>query len=103
MSSAASAGEHYQDMASEHGMSVEIFDMLDVTGGEDLAVADVRDELGVTTDEAKSLLARAVENGYLWEVSDEKIWMFTPKGAAPFGGLSDSAMQELRDAGWRGV
>ena len=101
MSTTANVQDYYQIMASAHGMSVDMFDMLDITGGEDITVADVRDELSITTPEAKALLTRATDNGYLWKVPGKSTYMFTPKGAAPFGGLGARAVQELREAGWK--
>jgi hypothetical protein len=100
MSATENAPDYWQDMASGHGMSADMFDMLDITGGEDITVSDVRDELSITTAEAKSLLTRATDNGYLWKVPGKNTYMFTPKGAGPFGGLRTRAVQELQEAGW---
>lgn len=87
---------HYRAMAAAHGMSVEMFDMLDITGG------DITFEHIVGEEIPPGLLLSAEREGYLYLYRGvEYVWMLTPKGAAPFGGLTEEAQAELYEAGWR--
>lgn len=79
----------------------KLADLCDVLAGCDLTPHEAADQIGA--EDSFLLVMSAEDQDLVFAYEDKEgneLLTLTPKGARPFGGLTDEALEELHKHGW---